>query len=80
MDEWGFAPFETRLSHVLDDSMQRKLKSAKSIYTFSLKDTDTYGIDIKSSVNMTPFKLWPNTKYIDSGILDRFSCLKELSR
>lgn len=65
MNAWNWQPWEIKDSKVLDNSMQTKLKrTAHSAVTFSLKERGVYAIDVKSSVNMTPFDLWPNTKKI----------------
>lgn len=80
MTKWNFAPFDNKLSHVLDDSMQRKIRMANKIFTFSLKETNTHAIDIKSPINMTPFTLWPNTHYVDSSILNYFPCLTKFKK
>lgn len=66
MAKWNWQPWEIKDSKVLDNSMQNKLKrTAHSAVTFSLKEKGVFAIDVKSSTNMTPFALWPNTKYID---------------
>lgn len=70
IQNWGWQPFEIKHSHVLDNSTQQKLKSDKhKSFVFSLKDAGVLAVDIKSEVNMTPFKLWDNTKYIDTNII-----------
>lgn len=62
---WNFRPWEIKDSKVLDNSMQTKLKATPhSIRTFYLKEEKVFGLDIKSSTNMTPFALWDNTEYI----------------
>jgi hypothetical protein len=66
LNKWKNTPWEVKHSKVLDNSMQEKLKNTKhSSYIFSLKEFNVYAFDIKSDVNMTPFQLWENTKYID---------------
>lgn len=67
LNKWNWKPWEKRHSHILDDSMPQKLKALRgySKEIFSLKDRGVYAIDIKSEINMTPFELWPNTKYIN---------------
>jgi len=67
MDAFSWSPWNIEHSHILDDSMQKKLKDIDhSSYIFRLKDKGVYGIDIKSSTNMTPFQLWDNTNYIEA--------------
>lgn len=74
---WNWKPWEIKDSKVLDNSMQTKLKSTPhSIRTFYLKDENVFGLDIKSSTNMTPFALWDNTVYIDEKIIkEKFNYL-----
>jgi hypothetical protein len=74
---WNWKIWENKQSNVLDNSMQDKLSTTKhTSFTFKLKDFDLYGLDIKSSVNMTPFALWDNTKYIEKNIIfDKFKYL-----
>ena len=72
MKLWNWSPWLIEDSNVLDRSMQTKLKQTPhSIKTFSLKQTGTFGLDIKSSINMTPFALWDNTSYISNEIIKK---------
>jgi hypothetical protein len=72
MQAWNWKPWEIKDSKVLDNSMQNKLKTTPhSSAIFSLKEKGVYALDIKSSVNMTPFNLWPNTKLIDEKELKK---------
>jgi hypothetical protein len=67
MDQWNWQPWDVKHSKVLDNSMEDKLK--KTPHTseiFSLKKLNIFAFDIKSSTNMTPFELWPNTEFITS--------------
>lgn len=65
MNKFKWKPWDLEHSHVLDNSMQQKLKHIEhSSYIFSLKDKGVLGLDVKSSTNMTPFQLWDNTEYI----------------
>jgi hypothetical protein len=65
LDRMDWQPFELKDSAVLDNSMQKKLKVLPhTITTFKLKDKRVYAIDIKSDVNMTPFRQWPNSEFI----------------
>jgi hypothetical protein len=70
LSEWNWMPWENKDSHVLDKSMQDKLKiTPHTIETFSMKSKGVFGIDIKSSTNMTPFAKWDNSEFIDSEII-----------
>lgn len=68
----NWKPWEIKDSLQLDGSMQDKLNFIKhSKFTFSLKEKGLFALDIKSSTNMTPFKLWDNTEYIDTKIIKK---------
>jgi hypothetical protein len=55
----------------LDSSMQQRLSvSNVPKYVFKLKDKDLLAVDIKSQTNLTPFKLWDNSCYINGQILE----------
>lgn len=70
LEQWDWMPWENKDSHVLDKSMQDKLKvTPHTIHTFSMKSKGMFALDIKSETNMTPFKLWDNTQYIDTEII-----------
>lgn len=72
MQLFRWQPWEVRHSHILDDSMGVKLKNIPhTSATFSLKQTNSFGLDIKSPINMTPFELWDNTQYIDNNIIKK---------
>lgn len=61
----------------LDTSMQQKLATSDlPKYVFKLKDKGLLAVDIKSDTNLTPFKLWDNTSYIDAQILEHGFRLK----
>lgn len=79
LNKWDWSVWENRHNHILDDSMQKKLLSTPHTSEFfRLKDFDLYGLDIKSTTNMTPFKLWDNTNYIDNKIIfDKFAYIFE---
>jgi len=67
---WDWMPWENKHNKILDTSIQEKLKrTPHSIKTFSLKENKVFALDIKSGINMTPFKLWDNTNYIDNSII-----------
>jgi hypothetical protein len=74
---WGWHVWENKQSNMLDNSMQDKLiNTPHSSCIFFLKDYGLFALDIKSSVNMTQFKLWDNTKYIEKNIIfDKFKYL-----
>ena len=71
MKAWNWQPWEVRHNHVLDNSMEEKLRSIPgfSIDTFSLESTGSYALDIKSATNMTPFKVWDNSIEINANNL-----------
>lgn len=70
LSEWDWMPWENKDSHVLDKSMQDKLKvTPHTIEVFSMKEKGFFAVDIKSSTNMTPFAKWDNSEFIDNGIL-----------
>lgn len=72
LSQWDWMPWENKDSHVLDNSMQRKLKSTPhSIYTFNMKERGLFALDIKSSTNMTPFHKWDNAEFIDNEIIKK---------
>jgi hypothetical protein len=78
MAKWNWQPWENKHSHILDNSMEDKLKALPDvkIETFSLESTGSFALDIKSSTNMTPFELWDNTIEINSDtILSKFDYL-----
>lgn len=65
MSIFNWKPWDLEHSHVLDNSMQKKLtKISHSSTIFSLRQEGVIGLDIKSETNMTPFELWDNTTYI----------------
>lgn len=67
---WDWGPWENKDSKVLDNSMQNKMRNTPhTIEIFSLKEKGVFALDIKSATNMTPFKLWDNTSYIDAGLI-----------
>jgi len=70
LDKWDWRIWEDHQSNGLDQSMQDKLnKTPHRSYTFSLKREGLFGLDIKSSCNMTPFYKWNNSNYIDDNVL-----------
>lgn len=75
--KWDWMPWENKDSHVLDKSMQDKLKvTPHTIHTFAMRDHGLFALDIKSSTNMTPFKKWDNSEFIDVQIIkDQFHYL-----
>lgn len=69
---WNWMPWENKDSNGLDKSMQDKLKvTPHTIETFSMKSKGVFGLDIKSSTNMTPFAKWDNADFIDSEIIKK---------
>lgn len=70
MEKMKWEMWDVRHSNILDDSLQQKLRAIPhSAVTFKLKDHNVYALDIKGNVNMTPFELWKNTKYIDNKVI-----------
>jgi glycosyltransferase involved in cell wall biosynthesis len=74
---WNWKIWEDSQSHILDNSMEDKLRtSTHRQFTFSLKETNFFALDIKSATNMTPFQLWDNTVYIDTNFIkEKFAYL-----
>lgn len=70
LDLWQWKIWETKHNSVLDTSIDEKLKAVEHKQCiFAMKDYGVMAVDIKSSTNMTPFKMWDNTKKIDAKIL-----------
>lgn len=70
LDLWGWKIWENKHSHILDNSFEEKLRQTPlTKHVFSLKEKGLFGLDIKSETNMTPFKIWDNTNYIDNSII-----------
>jgi hypothetical protein len=70
--QWDWMPWENKDSNGLDRSMQDKLKiTPHTFYSFSMKERGLFGVDIKSSTNMTPFALWDNSEYIDVNLIKK---------
>lgn len=71
LDKWNWKPWEVKHSHILDNSIEDKLKATPHTSNiFSIKEKGLYAMDIKSEVNMTPFDAWDNSYGIDSKILE----------
>ena len=67
---WGWKIWEDKQSHILDNSMEDKLrKTPHTEHTFKCVDFNVMGLDIKSSTNMTPFEVWPNAIEIESDVI-----------
>ena len=62
-----------KYDNLLDTSMDIQLKKIKhSSYSISCGKSNCMALDIKSSVNMTPFKLWENTNYVtDKNLIEK---------
>lgn len=70
LSKWDFMPWENRDSLNLDHSMQEKLNhTPHSKHVFSMKEKGMFAVDIKSSTNISPFKAWDNSEFINSEIL-----------
>jgi len=69
VESWGGKVWEGQ--RYLDSSMQQRLAVSNfPKYVFKLKDKDLLAVDIKSQTNLTPFKLWDNSCYINGQILE----------
>lgn len=72
LEQWNWMPWENKDSLMLDKSMQDKLKiTPHTIEVFSMKEKGLFALDIKSSTNMTPFKQWDNSEFIDVEIIKK---------
>lgn len=72
MNDWDWLPWVVQDSLYLDNTMQNRLKNTPfHTKTFSLKDEGLFGLDIKSSTNMTPFEKWDNASFIDSLVIEK---------
>jgi hypothetical protein len=59
-----------RLDGLLDTAMDHQLiKIEHTKKAFNLRDEGAYMIDIKSSTNMTPFRKWDNSEFIDPDVM-----------
>jgi hypothetical protein len=78
LDLWKWQVWEVKHNHILDNSIDKKLKNVEhKSCVFKLRDFGLFATDVKSTTNMTPFELWPNSKYINPKILtDKFPYLK----
>lgn len=75
IESWNGVVWDDMHPEHLDTSMQNQLShSSLPKFTFSLKEKGLLAVDLKSEVNMTPFKLWDNTSYIEPRIItDNFN-------
>lgn len=75
IESWNGVVWDNSHPQHLDTSMQKNLsKSEYPKFIFSLKEKGLMAVDIKSDVNMTPFRLWDNTSYIEPQIItDNFN-------
>lgn len=51
----------------LDSTSKVNIKG--KVKTFSLRSLGLFAVDLKSSTNITPFKLWKNTRFIDERLI-----------
>jgi len=70
LDALGFQPwYNDKCHNILDTAFDRRMRSIQGIKpiakSFYLRDIDGFGLDIKSSTNMTPFAKWDNTEFMD---------------
>jgi hypothetical protein len=77
LDIWHWRIWVLADKDYLDSSLFPKIATAAVKKRFlSLKANNVFAVDIKSSTNMTPLELWPNTKLIKSSIIkDQFKYL-----
>lgn len=77
LNKWDWSPWEVKDSHVLDKSMQDKMKvTPHTIHVFSMRSKGLFALDIKSSTNMTPFHKWDNSDFIENQVIfDKFKYL-----
>jgi len=69
VESWGGKVWEGQ--RYLYSSIQQRLAFSNfPKYVFKLKDKDLLAVDIKSQTNLTPFKLWDNSCYINGQILE----------
>ena len=72
LDLWKWKIWEVKHSHILDNSMDDKLKDVEHKHcTFKMRDYDLFAVDVKSTTNMTPFELWPNSRFIPAQTLTK---------
>lgn len=70
LDGIGYKPWsDTGMHNALDTAFDIKYRSMRGLRPqekgYFLRDIDCFGLDIKSSTNMTPFERWENTKLAD---------------
>lgn len=69
---WDWRPWDNKHSAMLDTSMQEKLKAhPHTSHAFNMRNIGMYALDIKSSTNMTPFRKWDNSVYIDNSFIKK---------
>lgn len=69
MNKLAWNPWDSRIDRYLDGSMTKRISRTGvdvNTKTINLKEEGLLAVDIKSDVNVTPFKLWENTSYISS--------------
>lgn len=72
MDRLDWMPWDSKLNSCLDRSMMISLsKLSYTSHLFSIKEKNLFAIDIKSETNITPFKKWDNSEYIDSEVIKK---------
>jgi hypothetical protein len=65
---WKPAHTNARLDGLLDTAMDYQMAGIEHTQkAFNLRDENAYMVDIKSSTNMTPFRKWDNTDFVDSA-------------
>lgn len=72
MNRLDWMPWDSKLNSYLDRSMMISLsKLSYTSHIFSIKEKNLFAIDIKSETNITPFKKWDNSEYIDSEVIKK---------
>jgi len=78
LSQLDWMPWEYSKTHRLDSTMMNKLKKIQySKHVFSMNQLGMFAVDIKSETNITKFKLWNNSQFIDSKVLlEKFPYIK----
>jgi len=66
MEQLNWLPwYDEKYSDLLDTAMDLQLqKITHTAQAISLKEEKLFAVDVKSPVNMTPFELWDNCKFV----------------
>jgi hypothetical protein len=70
MSALKWQPWDFHAERYLDGTMNQKLRRIRhTSKTLKIIDGDGIGIDIKTDNNITPFKKWQNSEYIENSEL-----------